>query len=182
VLLGVCGTHLYSQHLGGRGRWISEFKANLVHRESSRTARATLRNPVSQNKKQLGKELRNCYKELGDSGQTITRGVQSEIKRHFSYLSQVRVATEHIQSDPGFVPVPQKRIWTDHWEAATMQVEVQVMHRVTVSAMHPNIVSKRKQSSGTKTAWSFYNPSCFHSLRSVYSSHWGPMLCPELEK
>jgi hypothetical protein len=36
--------------LGGRGRWISEFKANLVYKVSSRTARATQRNPVSKNK------------------------------------------------------------------------------------------------------------------------------------
>jgi hypothetical protein len=34
------------QHLGGRGRRISEFKASLVYRVSSRTARATQRNPV----------------------------------------------------------------------------------------------------------------------------------------
>jgi hypothetical protein len=37
--------------LGGRGRRISEFEANLVYRVSSRTARATQRNPVSKNKK-----------------------------------------------------------------------------------------------------------------------------------
>jgi hypothetical protein len=36
--------------LGGRGRWISEFEASLVYKVSSRTARATLRNPVSKNK------------------------------------------------------------------------------------------------------------------------------------
>jgi hypothetical protein len=36
--------------LGGRGRWISEFKASLVYRVSSKTARATQRNPVSKNK------------------------------------------------------------------------------------------------------------------------------------
>jgi hypothetical protein len=35
----------------GRGRQISEFKASLVYRESSRTARATQRNPVSKKKK-----------------------------------------------------------------------------------------------------------------------------------
>jgi hypothetical protein len=35
--------------LGGRGRRISEFKASLVYRVSSRTARATQRNPVSKN-------------------------------------------------------------------------------------------------------------------------------------
>ena len=33
--------------LGGRGRWISEFQASLVHRVSSRTARAIQRKPVS---------------------------------------------------------------------------------------------------------------------------------------
>jgi hypothetical protein len=33
--------------LGGRGRWISEFKASLVYKVSSRTDRATQRNPVS---------------------------------------------------------------------------------------------------------------------------------------
>jgi hypothetical protein len=33
--------------LGGRGRQISEFKASLVYRVSSRIARASQRNPVS---------------------------------------------------------------------------------------------------------------------------------------
>jgi hypothetical protein len=32
--------------LGGRGRQISEFEASLVYKVSSRTARATQRNPV----------------------------------------------------------------------------------------------------------------------------------------
>jgi hypothetical protein len=36
--------------LGSRCRRISEFKASLVYRVSSRTARATQRNPVSRNK------------------------------------------------------------------------------------------------------------------------------------
>jgi hypothetical protein len=36
--------------LGGRGRRISEFKASLVYRESSRTARDTQKNPVLKNK------------------------------------------------------------------------------------------------------------------------------------
>jgi hypothetical protein len=35
--------------LGGRGRWISEFEASLVYKVSSRTGRATQRNPVSKN-------------------------------------------------------------------------------------------------------------------------------------
>jgi hypothetical protein len=43
--------------LGGRGRWISEFEASLVYRVSSRTARATQRNPVSENlNKQTNKQ------------------------------------------------------------------------------------------------------------------------------
>jgi hypothetical protein len=38
--------------LGGRGRRISEFEASLVYKVSSRTARATQRNPVwKKNKK-----------------------------------------------------------------------------------------------------------------------------------
>jgi hypothetical protein len=37
--------------LGGRGRWISEFKASLVYRVSSRIARVTQRSPVSKKKK-----------------------------------------------------------------------------------------------------------------------------------
>ena len=39
--------------MGGRGRQISEFKASLVYRVSSKAARAIQRNPVSekQNKK-----------------------------------------------------------------------------------------------------------------------------------
>jgi hypothetical protein len=37
--------------LGGRGRQISEFKASLVYRVSSRTARATQRNSVSTKQK-----------------------------------------------------------------------------------------------------------------------------------
>jgi hypothetical protein len=40
--------------LGGKGRWISEFKTSLVYRVSSRIARAIQRNPVlkKKNKKQ----------------------------------------------------------------------------------------------------------------------------------
>jgi hypothetical protein len=42
--------------LGGRGRWISEFEASLVYRVSSRTARATQRNPVPKRKKKKKKK------------------------------------------------------------------------------------------------------------------------------
>jgi hypothetical protein len=53
---GSGGTCLQSQHLGGKGRWISEFQASLVYRVSSRTARATQRNPVSKNSPHKKKE------------------------------------------------------------------------------------------------------------------------------
>jgi hypothetical protein len=53
----VAHTPLRSQHLGGRGRgrgrWISEFKASLVYRVSSR---AIQRNPVSKKKNQKKKK------------------------------------------------------------------------------------------------------------------------------
>jgi hypothetical protein len=42
--------------MGDRGRWISEFEASLVYRVSSRTARVTQRNPVSN--KQTNKQKR----------------------------------------------------------------------------------------------------------------------------
>jgi hypothetical protein len=45
--------------LGGRGRWISEFEASLVYKVSSRTARATQRNPVSKNKTKTKQKNKN---------------------------------------------------------------------------------------------------------------------------
>jgi hypothetical protein len=42
--------------LGGRGRQISEFEASLVYKVSSRTARATLRNPALKNQKTKNKK------------------------------------------------------------------------------------------------------------------------------
>jgi hypothetical protein len=42
--------------LGGRGRWISQFEANLVYRVSSRTARAIQKDLVSEKKKKKKKK------------------------------------------------------------------------------------------------------------------------------
>jgi hypothetical protein len=50
--------------LGSRSRQISRFEASLVYRVSSRTARATQRNPVSKNqkpKKEREREKRNVW-------------------------------------------------------------------------------------------------------------------------
>jgi hypothetical protein len=49
--------------LGGRGRRISEFKASLVYKVSSRTARAIQRNPVSKNKKTKTKTKKKQKKQ-----------------------------------------------------------------------------------------------------------------------
>jgi hypothetical protein len=43
--------------LGGRGRRISEFEASLVYRVSSKTVRATQRNPVSKKPKKKKKKV-----------------------------------------------------------------------------------------------------------------------------
>jgi hypothetical protein len=43
------------EKISARGRRISEFEASLVYKVSSRTARATQRNPVSQNQKKKKK-------------------------------------------------------------------------------------------------------------------------------
>jgi Zn-dependent peptidase ImmA (M78 family) len=45
--------------LGGRGRWISEFKASLFYRVNSRTARVTQRNPVSEKDKKNKQKKKN---------------------------------------------------------------------------------------------------------------------------
>ena len=46
------GVVAHAFNLGGRGRRISEFEANLIYKVSSRTARAIQRNPVSKTNKQ----------------------------------------------------------------------------------------------------------------------------------
>jgi hypothetical protein len=58
--------------LGGRGRRISEFKASLVYRVSSRTARATQRNPVlKKNKPNKQKQKNKPKTKTNQTNQTI---------------------------------------------------------------------------------------------------------------
>jgi Sec-independent protein translocase protein TatA len=52
--------------LGGRGRWISEFKGSLVCRVSSRTARATQRNPVLKKPKPKQQQKKKTNKKKKD--------------------------------------------------------------------------------------------------------------------
>jgi hypothetical protein len=51
-------THAFNP---SRGRWISEFEASLVYTVSSRTARATQKNPVSKRKNKREKSKNNIY-------------------------------------------------------------------------------------------------------------------------
>jgi hypothetical protein len=49
--------------LGGRDRQISEFEASLVYSVSSRTAKATQRNPVSKTKNKITNKKKNNNKK-----------------------------------------------------------------------------------------------------------------------
>jgi hypothetical protein len=60
--------------LGCRGRWITEFEASLVYRVSSRSARATQRNPVLK-KKQKQKQKKMVLKTfITETGASIENG------------------------------------------------------------------------------------------------------------
>jgi CelD/BcsL family acetyltransferase involved in cellulose biosynthesis len=81
--------------LGGRGKLISEFEASLVHRVSSRTARATQRNPVSKKKKKKKKKKRRKEKKKGGVGreERVLNRPSSEVEvdlflRAFSWRAQ----------------------------------------------------------------------------------------------
>jgi hypothetical protein len=52
--------------LGGRGRQISEFKASLVYKVSSRTARAIQRNSVSKKRKKKKKGKKKTKKKKNE--------------------------------------------------------------------------------------------------------------------
>jgi hypothetical protein len=64
------------KNLGGRSRQISEFEASLVYRESSKTARATQRNPAC-----LEKPKKNFFKSV------IKDFINLKIKYYISILN-----------------------------------------------------------------------------------------------
>jgi hypothetical protein len=66
--------------LGGRGRWISEFKASLVYRVSSRTARASQRNPAFKTK-QTNKTTTTTKKKQSKTKQNTKQKKRKKRKR-----------------------------------------------------------------------------------------------------
>jgi hypothetical protein len=62
--------------LGGRGRRISEFEASLVYKVSSRTARATQRNPVSKEKENT--KINQSIKQTNKQTNTKTKKIYKE--------------------------------------------------------------------------------------------------------
>jgi hypothetical protein len=62
--------------LGGKGRRISEFKASLIYRVSSRTARATQRNPVSRKKRKEKQKTKKNFPRTHskDKGRETEKG------------------------------------------------------------------------------------------------------------
>jgi hypothetical protein len=79
--------------LGGRGRWISEFEASLIYKVSSRTARATQRNPISKKKKfsrhiivktPNAQNKERLSKAVREKGQVTYKGRPIRITPYFS--------------------------------------------------------------------------------------------------
>jgi hypothetical protein len=70
--------------LGGRVRQISEFEASLVYRMSSRTARTTQRNPVSENKTKQNRTEQNRT-EQNRTEQNRAKTEKKKKKRNSSF-------------------------------------------------------------------------------------------------
>jgi hypothetical protein len=77
--------------LGGRGRQISEFEASLVYKVSSRTGRATQRNPVSKNKnktkqKTKNKQTKKKKEEKENNPVKVAKTLMELYKRHIRFI------------------------------------------------------------------------------------------------
>jgi hypothetical protein len=81
--------------------WISEFEASLVYRVSSRTAKATQRNPVSNTKKKKKKKEEEEEEEAGEKeGRKLLARCKVSRQREpapiFSVLSLCRLPPEAV--------------------------------------------------------------------------------------
>jgi hypothetical protein len=59
--------------LGGRGRWVSEFKASLIYRESSRTCQRYTEKPCLENKKQKTKQTNKQTNKNPNAGKIYSK-------------------------------------------------------------------------------------------------------------
>jgi hypothetical protein len=87
-----------AQNLGGRGRQISEFKASLVYRVSSRSARAIQRNPVLE-KKNKNKKINKSERPAIDVAQTFSHIISLRLERKlrsWELITQEEGGTGHI--------------------------------------------------------------------------------------
>jgi hypothetical protein len=83
--------------LGGRGRWISEFEANLVYRVSSRIARAIQRKTKTKTKtKQKGYREKTILFARSVGELSIIRSVLSLSIRKFTKLQERKGHTKII--------------------------------------------------------------------------------------
>jgi hypothetical protein len=81
--------------LGGRGRRISEFEASLVYKVSSRTARATQRNPVTkQNKTKQNKTTKQNNKTKQNKTKKILHHGKSRQQEFESCCTDYRQGAE----------------------------------------------------------------------------------------
>jgi hypothetical protein len=67
--------------LRSRGRWIPEFRASLVYRVSSRTARTTQRNPVSK-KQKTKKQQKNPNKQTKNKNKKQKQKTKTKTKKN----------------------------------------------------------------------------------------------------
>jgi hypothetical protein len=63
--------------LGGRDRWISDFKASLVYKVSSRTVKATQKNPASKNPKIEKKKRESEDDKIGSNNRSLNILIRS---------------------------------------------------------------------------------------------------------
>jgi hypothetical protein len=111
--------------LGGRGRQISEFKASLVYKVSSRRARAIQRNPVSKKKKKKKKKKKPQTNKNNNNKKE--RGRKWRIRSALPKLSmhrQYRRTTED-QNTPRTV-----RLWREEAKAnkpGSLQAQLSVL-------------------------------------------------------
>jgi Sec-independent protein translocase protein TatA len=90
-----------------RQAWISEFKASLIYRVSSRTARATQRNPVSKNQNQNQNQTKQNNPPKDKNKKTQTKNKQT---RHLIVLAQNLSRADIIRRDTETLLVASKSL------------------------------------------------------------------------